>query len=79
MTRPAPRALARLRAAAGARTGPLLIVSGLVLLPWLSWLVITLPRHYSAHHYWLSWVGFDVAVLVELPLAGLTWRLTRRP
>ena len=114
------------------RPGPLLIVAGLVLLPWLGWLVATLPRHYSAHHYWLSWAGFDVAlaaslivtgrrlmtgdprmvrtaavatallsvdawfdvlnaattpdrigaivlaVLVELPLAWFTWRLTRR-
>lgn len=135
-----PRAApdARPSARLGARLGPstagrLLIASGLLLLPWLIWLVITLPRHYSAHHYWLSWVGFDVALaaslvltgrhqlsgdprvtrtaavatsllamdawfdvlnaattgdrlgavalalLVELPLAVLTWRLTRRP
>jgi len=132
MTRCSPNALAGLRHVVGSRSGPLLIVSGLALLPWLVWLAVMLPKHYSAHHYWLSWVGFDVAlatslvltgrhrmsgdlrvarsaavatsllvvdawfdvlnaatnsdrigavalaVLVELPLAGLTWRLTRR-
>ena len=52
------------------RPGPLLIVAGLVLLPWLVWLVATLPQHYSAHHYWLSWAGFDVALAASLIVTG---------
>jgi len=62
--------IARLGGAVRVRTGPMLIISGLVLLPWLVWLVVTLPRHYSAHHYWLSWAGFDVALALSLIVTG---------
>jgi hypothetical protein len=40
-----------------------------VTVPWTIFVAIALPRHYTAHHYWLGWFGwfgFDVALIVEL-------------
>jgi len=37
-------------------------------------LAVTLPRHYSAHHYWLGWAGFDVALVAVLVTTGLSIR-----
>src|SRR5664279_13427 len=42
--------------------------------PWTLYLAVTLPRHYSAHHYWLGWAGFDVALVVVLVITGLSIR-----
>lgn len=42
--------------------------------PWTLYLAITLPRHYSAHHYWLGWAGFDVGLLAVLVTTGLSIR-----
>jgi len=71
----------------------LLVVSCLVLIPWIVLLAITLPRRYSAAHWSAAWVGFDVltsasrvdritalasALLVELPLALGLFAIARR-
>ena len=42
--------------------------------PWTLYLALTLPRHYSAHHYWLGWAGFDVALVAVLATTGLSIR-----
>lgn len=42
-----------------------------VLVPWTLYLATTLPRHYPAHHYWLGWVGFDLALVAVLATTGL--------
>ena len=52
------------------RTAWFVTLAGLGLLPWLAWLVLSLPRHYTAHHYWLGWVGFDLAMAVVLIRTG---------
>lgn len=47
------------------------VIAG-VLVPWTVYLAVTLPRHYSAHHYWLGWVGFDLALIAVLLKTGLS-------
>jgi len=42
--------------------------------PWTLYLAVTLPRHYSAHHYWLGWAGFDMALIAVLVATGLSIR-----
>jgi len=45
-----------------------------LMVPWTLYLAVTLPRHYSAHHYWLGWAGFDVALVAVLVTTGLSIR-----
>lgn len=50
------------------------------LVPWTVALAITLPRHYTASHWRLTWVGLDVAMAFFLGrTAWLTYRRRRRP
>jgi hypothetical protein len=42
-----------------------------LLVPWTLYLALTLPRHYPVHHYWLGWVGFDLALVAVLVVTGL--------
>lgn len=53
----------------------LLTAASVGLIPWIVLLVITLPRHYIAGHWRLTWVGFDIILLSFLALtAWLAWR-----
>lgn len=45
-------------------------VAAAVTVPWTIYLAIVLPRHYTAHHYWLGWAGFDVGLVVVLAVTG---------
>jgi len=45
-------------------------VAAAVTVPWTVFVAVSLPRHYTAHHYWLSWFGFDVALVVVLAITG---------
>jgi hypothetical protein len=47
-----------------------------LLVPWTVYLLLRLPRHYDAHHYRLSWVGFDLALVAALIVTGVA--LARR-
>jgi len=49
-------------------------VAAALMAPWTLYLAVTLPRHYSAHHYWLGWAGFDVALVAVLVTTGLSIR-----
>ena len=49
-------------------------VAAALMAPWTLYLAVTLPRHYSAHHYWLGWSGFDVALVAALVATGLSIR-----
>jgi hypothetical protein len=46
------------------------------LIPWTIFLAVTLPRHYEAHHWRLTWVGLDVAMAFFL--ARTAWLAYRR-
>ena len=53
----------------------LLVVSALVEAVWTVYLGWRLPRHYVAHHWFLAWVGLDVAEIATLlATAWAAWR-----
>lgn len=59
--------------------GPVLIGCGLLLVPWLLYLSISLPNTARARNWSLMWTGVDVAEAVGLILTGiLQWRRTPR-
>jgi hypothetical protein len=50
-------------------------IASACLIPWIVYLAITLPPHYVAGHWSVTWVGFDIALLGGLALtAWLAWR-----
>jgi hypothetical protein len=50
-------------------------VATLGLIPWVIVLAVTLPKHYIAGHWTLTWVGFDLALLTSLGLTAYSaWR-----
>jgi hypothetical protein len=52
-------------------TGACLVMGG-----WIVLLLITLPNRYTADHWRLAWVGFDIGLLAALAaLAWAAWRL----
>jgi hypothetical protein len=53
----------------------LLTCASVGMIPWIAALAVTLPRHYVAGHWRLTWVGFDIALLGLLAVtAWLEWR-----
>jgi hypothetical protein len=60
------------------RRGFLTVVTAtcVALIPWTGFLAVTLPRHYVASHWRLTWVGFDLALAVCLGLTA--WRAHQR-
>ena len=54
----------------------MLTVASAVLIPWIVLLALTLPRHYVAGHWRLTWVGFDIILLAAL--AATAWFAWRR-
>jgi hypothetical protein len=58
---------------------PLFAGMALVLVPWIGYLVVSLPPHVSFRHYNVSWVGFDLLLLAALArTAWLAYRHSRR-
>jgi hypothetical protein len=53
-----------------ARLAGAFFVAAAVTVPWTVYLAVTLPKHYTAHHYLLGWVGFDIALIVVLAITG---------
>lgn len=65
-----PRFLSRRRIA-------LLVFMGscVVLAAWIAVLILTLPKHYTASHWRLAWVGFDIVLLsLFAATAWAAWR-----
>jgi len=64
------------RLARGRRLGVLFsIVSCIVLVGWIIVLVFTLHRTYTATHWRLAWVGFDIVLLAAFAATGWAfWR-----
>jgi hypothetical protein len=65
-----PRFLSRRRIA-------LLVFMGacVVLAAWIAVLMLTLPKHYTASHWRLAWVGFDIVLLgLFAATAWAAWR-----
>jgi hypothetical protein len=41
---------------------PAFILCALILVPWAAFLIVTLPRNYTANHWRVAWGGFDIAL-----------------
>jgi hypothetical protein len=49
----------------------LFIVCAAVLIPWTTFLFITLPDGYAANHWALAWGGFDIGLAIALVVTSL--------
>jgi len=57
------------------RTLELLTLCAAALIPWTIFLAVSLPDQYHAHHWRLTWAGFDGLLLVGMALTVyLGWR-----
>jgi hypothetical protein len=55
-----------------------MMLSAVVLVPWIGYLGVTLPRVYVARHWDLAWVGFDVLLLVLIAATAVLGYLRRQ-
>jgi len=67
------------RAAGGWRPSawvvPVFALAGIVLVPWIVFLVRSLPSTHAAAHWDIAWAGFDVGLaLLLLAVATAAWR-----
>src|ERR1700761_9529758 len=56
----------------------LALSAAIALIPWTVYLALTLPQSYSAQHWQLTWVGFDVLLLAFM-LATAVLGFTHHP
>lgn len=56
----------------------LMVGSVVVLVPWIAYLAVSLPRVYVAHNWDRTWVGFDILLLVMLLTTALLGFLRRQ-
>jgi len=49
----------------------LLLLAGVLLVPWSVLLFVMLPRDYTANHWHLAWGGFDVCLAVALAVTAV--------
>ena len=56
----------------------LLVVSSVALVPWIAYLAVTLPPRYVAHNWDVTWVGFDVLLLVMMVATAVLGYLRRQ-
>ncbi|MET9912985.1 hypothetical protein ABZZ74_40505 [Streptomyces sp. NPDC006476] len=56
----------------------LLTVCAVALVPWTVLLAATLPSGYQVHHWRVTWVGFDVLLVVAMASTALLGRLRHR-
>ena len=54
----------------------LVATASLVLIPWIVFLAVTLPKSYVVHRWTAVWTGFDVALL--LAIGAAVWAAWRR-
>jgi dolichyl-phosphate-mannose--protein O-mannosyl transferase len=45
---------------------PAFILCALILIVWAGFLIITLPRNYTANHWYVAWGGFDIGLGIAL-------------
>ena len=45
---------------------PAFLICAVVLLPWATYLIVTLPRDYTANHWRVAWGGFDIGLGVAM-------------
>jgi hypothetical protein len=68
---PTRRTIERIRK----RRTVLMLICAVALVPWTVYLAITLPSHYVARNWVVTWVGFDILLLTMLVLTALAgWK-----
>ncbi len=55
-----------------------MVLSVVLLVPWIVYLAVTLPRAYVAHNWDRTWVGFDLLLLVMLAATAVFGILRRQ-
>ncbi|RPF30585.1 hypothetical protein [Streptomyces sp. TLI_185] len=60
------------------QTLELLTVCAVALVPWTVLLAVTLPSGYRVHHWRVTWVGFDVLLVVAMASTALLGWLRHR-
>jgi hypothetical protein len=55
-----------------------LVVSSVALVPWIAYLAVSLPPRYVAHNWDVTWVGFDVLLLVLMVATAVLGYLRRQ-
>ncbi len=56
----------------------LMVLSALLLVPWIAYLAVSLPHRYVAHNWDLAWIGFDILLFVLLSATALLGYLRRQ-
>jgi len=56
----------------------LMIGGSMVMVPWLGYLSVTLPANYVAHNWPLTWIGFDILLVVFMLTTALLGYLRRQ-
>lgn len=55
-----------------------MVMSAVVLVPWIGYLAATLPRVYVARHWDLAWIGFDLVLLALITATAVLGYLRRQ-
>jgi hypothetical protein len=50
---------------------PAFFVCAAILILWAGFLILTLPRHYTANHWYVAWGGFDIGLGIALVATAL--------
>jgi hypothetical protein len=56
----------------------ILVISAVVLVPWIAYLAVTLPRIYVTHNWDEAWVGFDILLLLLIVATAVLGILRRQ-
>jgi hypothetical protein len=56
----------------------ILVISAVVLVPWIAYLAVTLPRVYVTHNWDEAWVGFDILLLLLIVATAVLGILRRQ-
>lgn len=57
------------------RTGLILAVTAVLLIPWTAWLAVRLPSRHVSPHWDIAWVGFDVVLTALIAATGIAlWK-----
>lgn len=57
-------------------TAPAFLAFTILLVPWIIWLAVSLPSDHVDRFYDVTWVGYDVGLLIAL--AAVVWLAQRR-
>jgi hypothetical protein len=56
----------------------ILVISAVVLVPWIAYLAVTLPHVYVTHNWDEAWVGFDILLLLLIVATAVLGILRRQ-